>query len=212
MEFNRELTAAYFGKRVAIAFDSNHINKSGKKTAYLASFWSGSDQAVKKELEISEITVIDLDLHHAFHLEAVQTVPPKTLKVVSMSLIIWYAQIICSREEELQKISSIVVADAYFSKIKFVNPLLDAGFHVISKLRNDAHLRYKFTGEYAGSGRPCQYAGKIKLDKLDMDIFTEFQFSEDTQAFSAIVNLKSLKRDILVIVERKIDQKGKITQ
>ena len=45
-----------------------------------------------------------------------------------------------------------------------------------------------------------------------MDIFTKFQFSEDTQAFSAIVNSKSLKRDILVIVERKADQKGKITQ
>jgi len=56
-----------------------------------------------------------------------------------MSLINWYAQIICSRKEELQKISFLVVADAYFSKIKFVNPLLYAGFHVISKLRNDAH-------------------------------------------------------------------------
>lgn len=212
MEFNRELTATYFGKRIAIAFDPSHIDKSGNKTAYLGSFWSGSDQAVKKGLEISEIAVIDIDLHHAFHLEAVQTVPPKTLKVVSMSLINWYAQIICSRKEELQKISSIVVADAYFSKIKFVNPLLNAGFHIISKLRNDAHLRYKFTGEYAGKGRPSEYAGKIKLDNLDMDIFTEFQFSEDTQAFSAIVNSKSLKRDILVIVERKSDQKGKITQ
>ena len=109
-----------------------------------------------------------------------------------MSLINWYEQIICSRKEELQKISSVVVADAYFSKIYFVNPLIDAGFYVISKLRNDAHLRYKFTGEYAGSGRPCQFAGKIKLDNLEMDIFTEFQFSEDTQAFSAIVNSKSL--------------------
>ena len=89
MEFNRELTAAYFDKRIAIAFDPSHIDKSGKKTAYLASFWSGSAQAVKKGLEISEIAVIDLDLHQAFHLEAVQTVPPKTLKVVSMSLINW---------------------------------------------------------------------------------------------------------------------------
>ena len=212
MEFNRELTSTYFGQRIAIAFDPSHIEKSGKKTAYLASFWSGSEQAMKKGLEISEIAVIDLDLHQSFHLEAVQTAPPKTLKTVSMTLIDWYSGILCSRKEELQKISSIVVADAYFSKITFVNPLLDAGFQLISKLRSDANLRYKFTGEYAGSGRPSQFAGKINLDNLNMDIFTEFQFTEDTKAFYAVVNSKSLKRDILLIVERKTDKKGKITQ
>lgn len=212
MEFNSELTSTFFGKRIAIAFDPSHIEKSGKKTAYLASFWSGSVQAVKKGLEISEIAVIDIDLHQSFHLEAIQTAPPKTLKTVSMSLIDWYAQIICSRKEELQKISSIVVADAYFSKITFVNLLIAAKFQVISKLRSDANLRYKFTGEYAGSGRPCQYAGKINLDNLDMNVFTEFQFSENIQAFYAVVNSRSLKRDILVIVERKSDQNGKITQ
>jgi hypothetical protein len=95
MEFSRELTTTYFGKRIANAFDPSHIDKSGKKTAYLRSFYSGYDQAVKKELEISEITVIDIKLHHAFHLEAVQTVSQKTLKVVNMSLINWYAQITC---------------------------------------------------------------------------------------------------------------------
>lgn len=50
-----------------------------------------------------------------------------------MNLINWYAQIICSRKEELQKISSIVVADACFSKIKLVNPLINEGFNVLSK-------------------------------------------------------------------------------
>ena len=54
-----------------------------------------------------------------------------------------------------------------------------------------------------------EYAGKIKLDNLDIDIFTEFQFSEDTKAISIIVNSKSLMRDVLIIVERKTDQKGK---
>src|ERR1035437_9695034 len=84
MEFNRELTATYFGKRIAFTFDPSHIDKSGNKTAYLGNFCSGSDQALKKGLDTSEIAVIDLDLHQAFHLEAVQTVPTKTLKVVSM--------------------------------------------------------------------------------------------------------------------------------
>ena len=34
-----------------------------------------------------------------------------------------------------------------------------------------------------------------------MDIFTKFQFLEDTLTFYANVNSKSLKTDILVIVE-----------
>jgi len=58
-----------------------------------------------------------------------------------MTLIDLYSGILCSRKEELQKTSSIVVADAYFSKITFVNPLLDAGFQLISKLRSDVNLR-----------------------------------------------------------------------
>jgi len=38
MELNHELTSTYFGQRIAIAFDPSHIEKSGKKTAYLARF------------------------------------------------------------------------------------------------------------------------------------------------------------------------------
>lgn len=108
---------------------------------------SGYEQAMKKGLEISEIAIIDLYLHQPFHLEAVLTAPPKTLKTVSMTLIDWYSGILCSRKEKLQKISSFVVADAYFSKITFVNPLSDAGFQLIRKLRSDANLRYEFKGE-----------------------------------------------------------------
>jgi len=55
-------------------------------------------------------------------------------------------------KEELQKTSFIVAAVAYFFKLKFVNPLLNTGFHGISQLRNNAHLRYKSTGEYIEKG------------------------------------------------------------
>ena len=30
-------------------------------------------------------------------------------------------------------------------------------------------------GEYSGSGRPTQFAGKIDLNNLNMDIFTQIQ-------------------------------------
>ena len=212
MNYNTSLITPYVGSRTAISFDPSHIEKSGKKTPYLGSFWSGSDQNTKKGLEIAQIALIDIDLNQSFHLEAVQTVPVKTLKQADLSLSDWYAHSIISRKQELQKITKIVVADAFFSKITFVQPLMNEGFYVISKLRDDANLRYKFTGEYSGSGRPTQFAGKIDLNNLNMDIFTQIQINDNTQAFYAIVNSKSLKIDILLVVERKTDERGKTIQ
>ena len=212
MNYNTSLITPYVGSRIAISFDPSHIEKSGKKTPYLGSFWSGSDQYTKKGLEIAQIALIDIDLNQSFHLEAVQTVPVKTLKQADLSLSDWYAHSIISRKQELQKITKIVVADAFFSKITFVQPLMNEGFYVISKLRDDANLRYKFTGEYSGSGRPTQFAGKIDLNNLNMDIFTQIQINDNTQAFYAIVNSKSLKIDILLVVERKTDERGKTIQ
>jgi len=212
MAFNTSLIKPCISKRIAISFDPSHIEKSGKKTPYLGKFWSGSDQCTKKGLEISQIALIDIDSNQSFHLEAVQTVPVKTLKTASMSLSDWYAHLIITRKEELQKLSKIVVADAFFSKTTFIQPLINEGFNVISKLRDDANLRYKFTGEYSGKGRPAHLAGKIDLDNLNMDIFTQIEFNDTTQAFYAIVNSRSLKKDILLVVEQKTDEKGKTIQ
>jgi hypothetical protein len=168
MNYNASLIKPFVCSRTTISFDPSHIEKSGKKTPYLGSFWSGSDQCTKRGLEIAQIALIDIDLKQSFHLEAVQTVPAKTLKVACMSLVDWYAQTIIKRKEDLQKVSNIVVADAFFSKITFIQPLMNEGFHVISKLRDDANLRYKFTGEYAGKGRPPHLAGKVNIDNLNM--------------------------------------------
>ncbi len=203
MSFNIELTANFFGSRKAIAFDPSYISKSGKKTPYMGRFWSGCAGVVKKGLELSGIAAIDIDLHQCLHLEAVQTVPVKTLGVVCMTLIQWYAQILCDRVKELQKISSIVVADAYFSKKKFVDKLLNVGFTLVSKLRDDANLMYKSAEAHTGKkGAPRKYAGKINLKELDLSYFTQFSYTEKIDAFSAIVYSKALKRDILLVVER----------
>lgn len=80
-------------------------------------------------------------LEPKFSFNVVQSVPSKTSKTVYMlSFIDWYALSIVERKEELQKLSDIVVANAFFSKITFVRPLMKNGFHVIFKLREDANL------------------------------------------------------------------------
>ena len=56
-----------------------------------------------------------------------------------------------------------LVADAYYSKIKFIRATCGAGLDVVGKLRCDAHLRWLYTGTYSGFGRPRLYDGKVDL-------------------------------------------------
>jgi hypothetical protein len=131
MNYNTALVTPCIGSRTAISFDPSHIDKPTKKTPYMGSFWSGSDKCTQMGLEISQIALIDIDINQSFHLEAVQTVPVKTLKTASMSLPDWYAHSIICRKQELQKLSKIVVADAFFSKKTFIQPLMHEGFHAL---------------------------------------------------------------------------------
>jgi len=212
LAFNRELVAEFFGKRVAIAFDPSFISKSGKKTPYIGHFWSGCAGTTKRGLEISGIGAIDIDMNQCLHLEAIQTAPPKTLNTVKMTLIDWYASILKDRKEQLQVISSIVVADAYFSKYEFVEQLTQNDFHLISRLRDDADLRYIYTGQRTGKkGAPKKYEGKILLNELNLAYFTSLNYKSNIEAYSAIVYSKSLKRNILLVIER-IQSNDKVKQ
>ena len=71
--------------------------------------------------------------------------------------------------EKLQKISRLIVADAFFSKETFVNPLLKEGLQVISRLRNDAVLFYPTLQKPNGKrGHPKWYDGTVDFAKLDL--------------------------------------------
>ena len=133
------------GSRVAIAFNSSYISKSGKCTPYLGRFWSGCAGKAKRGLGISGIGVMDLDLHKCLHLEVVQTPASSTLETVSWTLVDWYLYVLCIRKESLLKITPYVVVDAYFSKATFVNGAIEMGLYIISRLRDDASLRYLTT-------------------------------------------------------------------
>ena len=75
-------------------------------------------------------------------LSAIQPPDTKSLEEMDYNLVDWYCQNLIILKENLQKISRLIVADAFFSKETFVNPLHKEGVHVISRLRNDAVLFY----------------------------------------------------------------------
>ena len=209
LSFNVNLAESQLGNRVAIAFDPSYISKSGKCTPYLGRFWSGCAKMAKRGLEISGIGVIDMDLHTCLHLEAVQTPPTQTLEQVKWSLIDWYLHVLRVRKDALQRLTRYVVADAYFSKSTFVDGALDMGFHVISRFRDDAYFRYltkeKPTG---GKGRPKLYDGKVEMEHLEEERFEIIRLENGQgRILSAIVNSRSLKRNIRLCIWESDDRK-----
>ena len=122
------------------------------------------------------IGVIDVDNRECMTLGSVQTPDTGTLDDMDRSLVDWYAGYIISRGEQLRRVSDIVVADAFFSKSTFITSMCDNGFHVISRLRNDAVLFYPSTKEPTGKrGRPPKYDGAIDFSRLDISRCTEHE-------------------------------------
>lgn len=197
LEFNRILVSEHGSSHFTIGFDPSHISKSGKCTPGVNYFWSGCAGKAKWGLEIGGIAAIDIDNHTAFHLEAVQT--PNNLK--SKTLVEHYSDVLIQRKKKLQTLSKYVVADAYFSKENFVSALTKNDFEIVSRLRDDANLRYLFKGEQPYKrGRPKVYNGKIFYDNInDLHLKSEI-ISSDQKMTHGIVHSIALKRKIKIVI------------
>jgi len=225
VSFNSYFTKKTQGHRTAIAIDPSFISKSGKHTPGIGYYWSGCANAVKHGLEILDIALVDADAKDAIQLKAVQTVdtkkvgrPPKYLEEMDEpnSLIAWYLRALACEQEPLQKLSKVVVADAFFSKSTFVNGLQCLGFELVSRFRNDVSLQYLYNGQPTGrKGRPKKFDGRVDLKTLRKDVFKEeiydFSDGETIVLHSAIVWATSLKRNVRVVIV-DYPEKGKKTQ
>ena len=210
LNFNTEITLSHSSGNNVIAFDPSYISKSGKKTPGVDKFWSGVAGATKFGLEIGGLAAVDIDNKTAFHLEAIQTPTHRDNKKKGITLLDWYADIIVQRKETLLLISKYLVADAYFSKKPFVNKIIDAGFHAISRFRNDADLMYLYKGQPTGKkGRPKKYNGKINLKNIDKKYFKLILDNEQTAVYQAIVYSKGLKRNIKLVYQQLKNNKNK---
>jgi hypothetical protein len=197
LSFNKELVKANGSGHYVIAVDPSFINKAGKKTPGIGYFWSGCAGQAKRGLEITGLAAIDIDNHTGFHLEAVQTIikedDPRSLSAL-------YADIITKRKEALLSISTIVVADAWFAKKSFTDAMLGSGFQFISRLRDDANLKYLHSGGLTGKrGRPKKHGSKVDHQNLDKSIFKRIETTDGDILYSAVVYSVSLERNISVV-------------
>ena len=209
--FNAALSDPYCGKRRAIAFDPSFIHKSGKQTPGIGYFWSGCAGKTLRGLEVLSLSLIDADTRMGFHLNATQTPPASCLHDNGLTLPLWYAAVIEKHIEQIRPLTEYLVADAFFSKRGFVDDVREMGLHLVSKLRDDADLLYLNKQARTGKrGRSAQYSGRVMPAELDTEYFKDVENNNGITAKSAIVYSKSLRREILLVVEEFVI-KGKTT-
>ena len=203
--FNMNFAADRFQygmKRMAIAIDPSYVSKAGKNTPHIGRFWSGCASAVKHGLEILGIAVVDADIKDAMMLRAVQTRNTFELDAMEMNLNQWYLSVLKKYSAELLRITTLLVADAAFSNLPFVEGLKETGFSLISCLRSNAVLYYVYEGPRSGKrGRPKTKDGKIdfanpdktRMKRLDID-------TNQGEAYELVAWCKSLKQKIRLVI------------
>src|SRR5690554_5681269 len=206
LSFNKALISLNVEGRMAFAFDPSYISKAGKKTPGVGYFWSGCAGKAKWGLELCGLAVLDLTRKTAFHLFGFQTIDLQDEE----TLIGFYVRKLLERKEELLKLSNYLVADAYFSKVTFIKPFVQAGFQIVSRLRNDADLQYLFTGEQKnGKGRKRKYDGKIDFENLNLKYAKLVSDLENERIYWLAVYSKSLKTSINIVIVYTKNNKNK---
>lgn len=221
--FNSSMLLEDEAQASAIAIDHSYLAKSGKKTPGLGYYWSGCAGTTKRGLEILGFAQVVAGEPDARFLFASQTLPLKTkgrtpsylmhMKDKRDNQTAKCLRAICGQREQLLKISSILVGDSLFASYNFVTGALALGFDVVSRLRDDAVLRYLYTRpQKAGRGRKKELDGEVDICNLREDVFTRQTLSVDAEEatlFSAVVKSKSLKRKIkVVVIELKCGSKA----
>jgi hypothetical protein len=205
--YNTSLIQTYCGDELIWLFDPSYLAKSGKHTPGTGYFWSGCAGAMKWGLELSALAIGDIDNHTAMHYHVTQTQAIKGEE----SLRMYYAKLLIEQAEELQKLSKILAVDAFFSKKPFVDSICAAGFTIVTRLQNNIHLRYAYTGEKrAGRGRPQEYDGKIDPKNVSLDHFTLVKSDETARIYEGIAHVRCLKRWGKIVIVHYLKEDGTV--
>lgn len=130
-----------------LGIDTSFVRKSGKATPNLGKYWDSMQNKAVRRLEVSCISLIDLDWGQAFGLhmratEATQTAGRTELCAGHLH------EVLGGLSPHLRQRIQYVVGDGYYAKQDFVAAVRQQGQHLVGKLRCDADLRYPFTGPH----------------------------------------------------------------
>lgn len=188
----------------AFAMDASFIRKSGKQTFGLDKFWNGCASRAEKGLEVSLIALVDAQRNASFaltldqteaHLAATETAGKKATRID------FYAAQVEQVAAQIKQHTTIGLFDGYYAKEKFVRRMTAQGLTVISRLRQDANLKYFYAGPQKKRGRPRQYDGKVSVADVRRFEETTVQVGEqEVQLLAQVVWSVSLKRAVKLVV------------
>ncbi len=192
------------------AQDASFSAKSGRQTYGLDTFWNGCASKAERGLEVSLISILDVEANQAFALSAEQTPPQPAIKkqAKTHTRIDFYLEHLARTAAYFPATIKYGVFDGFYAKVKFVAGVAAMGFHVISKLRCDADLRYLYKGEQKSRGRRRQFDGKVAFTDLRRFEQIATQTSPLT-LYTQVVWSVSLQRQIrvVIVVKRKAKEK-----
>jgi hypothetical protein len=212
--FNQQLSqrAGNAESQTAFSQDTTFSRKSGKQTFGLDQFWNGSAARAEKGLEVSLISLVDVNNHQALALSAEQTpaVGELSAQEKTATRIDFYLAHLQRTARYLPKEVKVGLFDGFYAKRKFVDGVVAMGLTMISKLRCDANLQYLYEGTQKRRGRRRKYDGKVQFTALSR--FEKVESADEAVAlYTLVVWSVSLQRQVqvVVMVKPKASQKGR---
>lgn len=188
------------------AQDASFIPKSGKKTYGLDRFYNGCAGRPERGLEISVVAVVDVTQKGAYVAAVAQTPATPELKKEQADATRLDQAIEQMRAARpfLPEAVKYGVADGWYAKQKYVDAVVAEGLHVVTKLRSDANMRFRYTGERTGKqGRPKTYDGKVdwqdlsRFEKVDA---SDLEAGEGVEVYTAELCHATIKRWLRTVV------------
>jgi hypothetical protein len=195
VEFNRlavSYTIPTTHCRIA-AMDCSFCNKSGKYTYGLDKFYNANLGKAQKGLEISTLSIVDVDYNTAYNLSTRQT---PVIDDPQRTRIDWYLDHLKRDRHAIDPSVRYLAHDGYYQKKKFIDGVVSQGLHSIGKYRCDANLRHLYHGSQKRFGRKKLYDGKVRFD--DLSRFELAATINSQKIYTAVVNSVSLKRNIRI--------------
>jgi hypothetical protein len=208
---------AFDGSKMTVASqDSTFVPKSGKKTNGLGYCWNGTQGNVEKGLELDVIAITKVEENRsAFTISAEQVLAnplSKSKKKTNEKNV--FSKIDAAVEHVKKTIKQLqffnikhMVVDAFYTKIKYVNGVVELGLDVIGKLRKDARIRRIYEGSQKSRGRTREFdLGNIKNEDFEKSPAIKI-VEKGIELRFCIGYSESLKRKIKIVRISKITNK-----
>jgi len=178
------------GEEVILVADETTVSKSGKSTYGVGYFYSGLQNRAINSIQFLSFSLIDVKSRRAYPLfskqlkrknkKEIKNKPkgkvgrPKGSKNRNSSeirleglfkVVSWYLKTI-TKVIKLPQLRYFVY-DGAFGNNAGIQAVKRANLHLISKLRKNATLYFRFTGEQKGRGRKRMYGELIEYENID---------------------------------------------